>query len=77
MLKIAIDYYKDLFCLEPRPDIRLKPNFFSDEEKVSVAENEILGGVFTEEEVKEAVFGSYADGAPRSDGLSFMFYQTY
>jgi hypothetical protein len=28
MLKIAVDYYKDLFCLEPRPDIRLKPDFF-------------------------------------------------
>jgi hypothetical protein len=43
MLKIAVDYYKDLFCLEPRPEIRLKPDFFSDEEKVSIAKNEILG----------------------------------
>jgi hypothetical protein len=33
--------------MEPRPEIRLKPDFFSEEEKVSVAENEILGGVFT------------------------------
>jgi hypothetical protein len=28
MLKIAVDYYKDLFCLEPRPEIRLKPDLF-------------------------------------------------
>jgi hypothetical protein len=39
-----VEYYKDLFGLEPRPDIRLKPNFFLEEEKVSAAENEILGG---------------------------------
>jgi uncharacterized DUF497 family protein len=39
ILKIAVDYYKDLFCLEPRPEIRLKPDFFSDEEKVSIAKN--------------------------------------
>jgi hypothetical protein len=28
-------------------------------------------------EVREAVFGSYADGAPGPDGLSFMFYQKF
>jgi hypothetical protein len=27
--------------------------------------------------IKEAVFGSYADGAPGPDGLSFFFYQKY
>jgi hypothetical protein len=35
----------------------------------------MLGSAFTEEEVRVAVFGSYADGAPGPDGLSFMFYQ--
>jgi hypothetical protein len=29
----------------------------------------MLGSSFTEEEVKVAVFGSYADGAPAPDGL--------
>jgi hypothetical protein len=29
----------------------------------------MLGGRFSLEEVKEAVFGSYADGAPGPDGL--------
>jgi hypothetical protein len=33
MLKIATSYYKDLFKQESRPDIRLKPDFFSAEEK--------------------------------------------
>ena len=29
------------------------------------------------EEVKEAVFGSYAEGAPGPDGFSFPFYQKF
>jgi hypothetical protein len=32
MLKIAIGYYKELFSFETRPNIRLKPDFFSDDE---------------------------------------------
>jgi hypothetical protein len=32
---------------------------------------------FSEKEIKEAVFSSYAEGAPRPDGLSFMFYQKF
>lgn len=37
----------------------------------------MLQAPFTEKEVKDAVFGSYADGAPGPDGLSFMFYQRF
>jgi hypothetical protein len=77
MLKIATGYYKDLFKEEARPDIRLKPDFFSEEEKVRVDENNMLESRFSEEEIKEAVFSSYADGAPGPDGLSFMFYQCF
>jgi hypothetical protein len=77
MIGIAVDYYKNLFCFEDRPDIRLKPDFFSEEEKVKVDENEILSRSFSEEEIREAVFSSYADGALGRDGLSFMFYQTF
>lgn len=40
-------------------------------------ENLILTAPFTEEEIKEAVFGSYAEGAPGPDGLSFIFYQKF
>lgn len=42
------------------------------EEEVDLLEKE-----FSEEEVKEAVFGSYADGAPGPNGFSFLFYQTF
>jgi hypothetical protein len=63
MLKVATDYYRDLFKQEARPAIRLQDTFFSEDEKVSLGENIMLGSAFTEEEDKIAVFGSYADGA--------------
>ena len=77
MSKIAMDYYKDLFAWEPRPKLRLKHDFFSEDEKISEEENLGLGAPFTEEEVRVAVFGSYAEGAPGPDGLSFLFYQSF
>jgi hypothetical protein len=77
MLKVATYYYKDIFKFDDRPDIKLKDDFFSKKEKVIAEENIMLGSVFTEEELKEVVFGSFADGGPRPDGLSFMFYQTF
>jgi hypothetical protein len=40
----------------------------------TIEENDELDCRFTEEEIKEEVFGSYVDGAPGPDGLSFMFY---
>ena len=77
MLKIAVDFYKDLFKYENRADIRIRDDFFSEEEKVSVEENVLLEQAFSMEEIKEAVFGSYSDGAPGPDGLPFFFYQKY
>jgi hypothetical protein len=77
ILSVATNFYKDLFQWEPRPDIRLDSNFFSEEEKVTRDENDRLDCRFTEEEIKEAVFGSYADGALGPDGLSFVFYQSF
>jgi hypothetical protein len=38
MLKVATDYYKDLFRFENRPDIRLQDYFFSEDEKISQEE---------------------------------------
>jgi hypothetical protein len=75
MLTVATDYYKDLFSWEARPDITLDQDFFTLDEKVTREENDSLDYRFTIEEIREAVFGSYADGAPGPDGLSFMFYQ--
>jgi hypothetical protein len=47
------------------------------EEKVRLDENELLSRGFSEEEIREDVFSSYADSAPGPDGLSFMFYRTF
>lgn len=40
-------------------------------------ENEWLEAPFSEFEVKDVVFSSYAKGAPGPDGFSFLFYQVF
>jgi hypothetical protein len=42
MLKIATDYYINLFRKEDRHDITLRSDFFSPEEKVTTQENVAL-----------------------------------
>jgi hypothetical protein len=44
---------------------------------VSNLENELFEAPFSENEVREAVFGSYAEGALGPDGFSFLFYQVF
>ena len=44
---------------------------------MTALENELLEAPFTENEVREAVFSSYAEGAPGPDGFSFLFYQVF
>lgn len=77
MLKVASSFYKDLFKKEDRKGFRLSDSFFSLEEKVDQADNDALQAPFSEKEVKEAVFGSYSDGAPGPDGLPFLFLQHF
>ncbi|XP_066344398.1 uncharacterized protein [Miscanthus floridulus] len=47
------------------------------EDKVTTSENELLEASFTEDEIKAAIFDSYAEGAPGPDGFSFLFYQAF
>jgi hypothetical protein len=44
---------------------------------VSEEENDLLDQPFSEDEIKEAIFGSYAEGAPGPDGFPFLFYQKF
>ena len=40
-------------------------------------ENELLDAPFTDDEIKEAVFGLYANGAPSPDDVPFLFCQKF
>lgn len=74
MMKIAVDFYKNLFAKEEDLGIKLGSSFWEEGDKVSREENDFLTTPFTELEFKEAIFSSYAEGAPGPDGLSFLFY---
>lgn len=76
MMDVASDFYKNLFAREDRGDIRLSTDFW-DESQLVKEENKMLTAPFTEEEIKEAVFSCYAEGAPGPDGLPFLFYQKF
>jgi hypothetical protein len=77
MLNIEVEYYKALFCAEDRLDINLAGDFWDDNDIVTNEQNMILDDDFSEKEVKEAVFGSYADGAPSPDGFPFLFIKSF
>ena len=77
MLNIATDFYKTLFGYEAKPNIHLKSSFWNDEEKLSEEENTMLSSPLSEEEIRTAIFDSYADGAPGPDGFPFLFYQRF
>jgi mannosylglycoprotein endo-beta-mannosidase len=77
MIGIAVQYYKKLFGAKNMMDINLSNDFWNHSEMVSEAHNNELDRDFSEEEVKAAVFGSYAEGAPGPDGFPFLFYQKF
>lgn len=77
MMDIAVDYYKNLFRFEDRGPLSLDDNFWEETDKVTITENELLSAPFSEEEIREAIFSCYAEGAPGPDGLPFLFYQKF
>jgi hypothetical protein len=77
IVEVATNHYRDLFKFEPRPNINIISDFFSEGDKVTQVEREILEKPFSEDEIQKAVFGSYSDGAPGPDGLSFIFTRNF
>ena len=76
-MRNAVNYYKNLFGFQDKISINLKDDFWEHGDRVTDAHNSILDAPFTEQEINEAVFGSYAEGAPGLDGFPFLFYQQF
>ena len=75
MLQLAADFYKNLFGFEEKLDVHLSDQFWDMEDRITHEKNTMLEVPLSEQEIKDDVFGSYSDGAPGSDGFSFIFYQ--
>ena len=76
-LSMLLTFTKKSFGKEENSGVNLGQDFWEVDEKVTALENELLEAPFTENEVREAVFSSYAEGAPGPDGFSFLFYQVF
>jgi hypothetical protein len=77
MLEHALKFYKSLFGRDDRDNIRLGEEFWKEGEKILPEENQLLEADFSKEEIREAIKGSYSDGAPGPDVFSFLFYQNF
>jgi hypothetical protein len=75
MMRVAVDFYKELFKKKDRGEIFLDMSFWSEGDKVSQEENDLLSAPFSEEEIKATIDSCYAEGSPSPDGLPFFFYQ--
>jgi hypothetical protein len=77
MVGHARQFYKKLFGEEPRANIKLDEDFWEREELITPEENELLEAKINEDEIFQAIKGSYDEGSPGLDGFSFMFYHKF
>jgi hypothetical protein len=77
MMKIAVDFYKNLFKKEESGAVYLAEGFWGQGERVTQEENDLLSAPFFQEEIKTTIFSCYAEGAPGPDGIPFLFYQKF
>ena len=77
IISIATTFYKNLFGYEDKLNFHLRDSFWIENEMITSEENDLLTSPLSEEETRNAIFGSYADGAPGPDGFPFLFYQRF
>jgi hypothetical protein len=65
------------FGLRKKISINLAGDFWQSDQEVSEEQNLMLDANFTKQEVKDAVFGSYTQGAPRPDGFFLYLLSTF
>jgi uncharacterized glyoxalase superfamily protein PhnB len=63
MLQHAMEFYKKLFGTETKENIKVGEDFWSDDEKITREETEALEVELSENEIRRAIFESYAEGA--------------
>ncbi|XP_066396066.1 uncharacterized protein [Miscanthus floridulus] len=77
-LKIHItNYYKKLFGSEPQSNIRLDPNLWSEDFRITMEENEELTKPFTLKELEEVVKSIRDSSAPGPDGFPAVFFKVF
>jgi len=72
-----VQFYKQLFGGVETRSIRLNPNFWTEERKVSEASSNQLIKVFSMEEIKQAIFDMKIDAAPGPNGYGASFFQHF
>lgn len=77
MLDVATSFYKNLFGFESKHNISLDPSLWREDELVTREENDMLQKKFSEEDISEAYFGSFAHGAPSPDGYHSYFIKLF
>jgi hypothetical protein len=71
------NYYKKLFGALEENNFSLVEDYRDDIPQVSREENDILASIFTEQEVKAAIFQMEHNKAPGPDGFPAEFYQVF
>lgn len=77
MLDVVLSFYKNLFRREERLPISLAENFWDAADLLTLEERDELDKPFSEDEIWDVFFGSYACGAPGPAGFSFLFYHKF
>jgi hypothetical protein len=77
-LKVFITkYYKDLFGSSQRNNFSLDESQINDIPQITEEENNLLTEMFTEKEVRDAIFQMKHNKAPGPDGFPTEFYQVF